>query len=169
MNNATQLTDVAVFFLLIMPFVVVAQTAWATRASAAADQPVLTLLAFIETSEPDWVITRLFAAQPARTTRRAQGRCRRNEFDRPEIIRESDQHLAGIPSRSDCAGRGQISNPRKISARDDAASTPQRFARCLQHAIESNARRCSSCWLARMKDCNLWLMSWGPTQFQQIA
>ena len=61
----SRLTGVAVLFLLIMPFVVVTQTTQATRSSTAADQPVLTLVAFVETSKPDWVITRLFAAQPA--------------------------------------------------------------------------------------------------------
>ena len=86
----SRLTGVAVLFLLIMPFVVVTQTTQATRSSTAADQPVLTLLAFVETSRPDWIITRLFAAQPAiqpGPLNVLEGGAERNEFDRPEIVR----------------------------------------------------------------------------------
>jgi hypothetical protein len=59
----SQLIIVAVCLLVVMPCVAVAQTPRATRASVAAEPPPQH--AFANTSQPDGVIARLFAFQPA--------------------------------------------------------------------------------------------------------
>ena len=59
----SQLIIVAVCLLVVMPCVAVAQTPRATRASVATEPPPQH--AFANTSQPDGVIARLFAFQPA--------------------------------------------------------------------------------------------------------
>jgi hypothetical protein len=61
-----QLIVVVITLLIIMPGVDVAQTSRTTRASAAAEPPALTPNAFANnTNQPDGVIARLLAFQPA--------------------------------------------------------------------------------------------------------
>jgi hypothetical protein len=61
----SRLIVVAICLLVVMPGVDVAQTSRGTRASAAAEPPTLPLLAVANTNQPDGVIARLFAFQPA--------------------------------------------------------------------------------------------------------
>jgi hypothetical protein len=60
-----RLIVVAICLLVVMTHVAVAQTPRATRAIAAAEPPPLPIRAFANTSQPDGVIARLFALQPA--------------------------------------------------------------------------------------------------------
>lgn len=144
----SRLTGVAVLFLLIMPFVVVTQTAQATRSSTAAEQPVLTLLAFVETSKPDWVVTLLFAVQPAIPLK-------------PLDVLKGDAEGMNLIAQRLSANLISISQAYRADpiAQDEAKYLIQeRYqlvmkhqllgARRLQHAIKSNARRWSACWLA---------------------
>lgn len=61
----SRLIVVACCLLAVMPRVAVAQTSLATRASAAVAPPPLPLLAVANTSQPDKVIARVLAVQPA--------------------------------------------------------------------------------------------------------
>ena len=61
----SRLIVVAAFLLVVMPRAAVAQTPRATRASAAAEPPPLSLQNFASTSPPDGIIEHLFAFQPA--------------------------------------------------------------------------------------------------------
>jgi len=61
----SRLIIVAVCLLAFIPRVAVSQTPPATRASTAAEPPPLPLQAFANSSQPDGVIARLFAFQPA--------------------------------------------------------------------------------------------------------
>ena len=61
----SRLIAVAICLLVIMPSLAVAQTSRTTRASAVAEPPPLPPHAFANTNQPDRVIARLFAFQPA--------------------------------------------------------------------------------------------------------
>jgi hypothetical protein len=60
----SRLIVMAACLLAVMPYVAVAQTHRATRASTAGEQPVFALHAFANTSQSDAVIARLFTFQP---------------------------------------------------------------------------------------------------------
>jgi hypothetical protein len=61
----SRLIVVAVCLLAVMPRVAVAQTPRATQATAAAEPPPLSLHPYANTSQPDQVIARVLAFQPA--------------------------------------------------------------------------------------------------------
>jgi hypothetical protein len=61
----SRLIVVAACFLVVMPYVAVAQKAQVASTSAAAEPPVLPAHAFAQTTESDQVIAELFVFQPA--------------------------------------------------------------------------------------------------------